>query len=293
MPSPSRAAVTASVQRQVTCESCGHHYEYKMSRIGTGSYSGFAWNDEEARAKAMPEAFADLDRQLATDCDVVPCPKCGQITSAMREKERNDIGTSLLWAVLGAVVALVAYLILSTYWEELSESHSRRRLVFAGLVGVLGAGACLFRTAKLLAILSNRQQRKNWPAPSSDRSREAATDRAPAPSLGVAAVTKAGDGSSPDSAVLLDPDHNLDPDLRHFAGISMEYEWIKRHYPGAQLLGQRMDQAPGRIFDVLSLSLPSGEHKAIWFDITSFFPSVTRAAEQDTGTADRVPSEAK
>ena len=40
--SASVISVSGSATKQVTCESCGHQYEYEMSRTANGSFPGFA-----------------------------------------------------------------------------------------------------------------------------------------------------------------------------------------------------------------------------------------------------------
>ncbi len=91
MLTPSKVNVRGSVRKQVTCECCGHQYDYEMTRSGSGSYRGFAWTRSEGQEKAAPQAVEDLQEKLATECDVVPCPRCGAITREMDRKEGDDI----------------------------------------------------------------------------------------------------------------------------------------------------------------------------------------------------------
>jgi hypothetical protein len=78
-----------------------------------------------------------------------------------------------------------------------------------------------------------------------------------------------GDGSSPDAAIQIHME-SVPPDFRDMMGIRLEYTWIDRHYPGAQLLEQQMVEQNG-LFDMIRLKLASGETKALYFEISTLF----------------------
>jgi hypothetical protein len=62
------------------------------------------------------------------------------------------------------------------------------------------------------------------------------------------------DGSSFERAILVD-----------------QNRWRATHCPGAELLLQKLCGDGGRYFDVLTLALPSGEVREVYFDITEQF----------------------
>jgi hypothetical protein len=161
MLSPSQVSVTGSVRRQVTCESCGHAYNYEMSRTASGSYHGFAWNDAEGQRKALPEAQEALRQQLETECDVVPCPKCGALTREMQEEEVSTVWSALGLAVLGAGVSVVAWFVVWNY-AEISWLHGRSGLViFLCLLGVGGLAVAVLAGFGFLAGLTTLLKKRN------------------------------------------------------------------------------------------------------------------------------------
>lgn len=53
--------------------------------------------------------------------------------------------------------------------------------------------------------------------------------------------------------------------------INSEYEWIRNNYPDSQIEAQILTNHKGKHYDVLTIGLPSGEKKNIYFDISGFF----------------------
>ncbi|MGC3981419.1 MAG: hypothetical protein QM808_09185 [Steroidobacteraceae bacterium] len=72
------------------------------------------------------------------------------------------------------------------------------------------------------------------------------------------------EGSSPKLAV------DLSKAKTESDGIRAERTWIKQHYPGATVKSQALLMGPP-VMDLLVISLPSGEERSIYFDISSFF----------------------
>lgn len=66
-----------------------------------------------------------------------------------------------------------------------------------------------------------------------------------------------GDGLTAESAVRV-------------RSIQAERQWLQKHYPGAEVKSQAllMGKVP---MDLITIQLPSGEEKKIYFDISSFF----------------------
>ena len=73
-----------------------------------------------------------------------------------------------------------------------------------------------------------------------------------------------GDGSSPEQAVDLSSAHS------ETEGIQAEHAWLEQHYPGARMKQQDLIIHP-QAMDRITIELPSGEERVIYFDISSFF----------------------
>jgi hypothetical protein len=73
-----------------------------------------------------------------------------------------------------------------------------------------------------------------------------------------------GDGSTADLAVDLSKAHT------EFEGIQAERAWLDEHYPGSTIESQALLVGP-RAMDLLTISLPSGETRKVYFDISSYF----------------------
>ncbi len=73
-----------------------------------------------------------------------------------------------------------------------------------------------------------------------------------------------GDGSSPEHAVDLSIAHS------EAEGMAAQRDWLNRHYPGAQVTSQSLLSGPP-VMDLITISLPSGEEREIYFDISSYF----------------------
>jgi hypothetical protein len=76
--------------------------------------------------------------------------------------------------------------------------------------------------------------------------------------------TAHGDGSSPERPV------DLSAARTEGAGIAAQRKWLNQHYPGAQIKSQALLEGPPLI-DQITLSLPSGEERQVYFDISSYF----------------------
>ena len=84
-----------------------------------------------------------------------------------------------------------------------------------------------------------------------------------APASSSAAQYSGGDGTTAQSAVIISA-------ADHSSGVNAEYAWIERNLPGAKLESQSLVHGP-KMYDMLEVSLPSGEKRKVFFDISSFF----------------------
>lgn len=71
-------------------------------------------------------------------------------------------------------------------------------------------------------------------------------------------------GSSPELAV------DLSGSRTESEGIQAEKAWLEQHYPGARVKSQALLLGPP-VMDMLTITLPSGEEREIYFDISSYF----------------------
>lgn len=74
------------------------------------------------------------------------------------------------------------------------------------------------------------------------------------------------EGGSMASAIVIAEDHEN-------KGVEAEYTWIKKHYRAYRVVGQHIATAPHgkRVYDVLTIMLPDGARRDIYFDITRFY----------------------
>jgi hypothetical protein len=73
-----------------------------------------------------------------------------------------------------------------------------------------------------------------------------------------------GDGTSPETAVVITGANGSSD------GVPAEYDWITKHYPGAEVLGQGLMQKGDRFYDAITIR-SGGKEQVIYFDITEFF----------------------
>jgi hypothetical protein len=69
---------------EVTCDKCSSEYYYELARIGSGKASApFAIGTAGAAQQSTNQAEKDLDRRLADEAELVPCPKCSWINESL------------------------------------------------------------------------------------------------------------------------------------------------------------------------------------------------------------------
>ncbi|KMM75011.1 hypothetical protein ACP93_13595 [Xanthomonas sp. NCPPB 1128] len=73
-----------------------------------------------------------------------------------------------------------------------------------------------------------------------------------------------GDGASPDRPVDLSAAHS------EGEGIAAQRNWLDQHYPGARIKSQSLLFEPSAM-DLITVVLPSGEEREVYFDISSYF----------------------
>ena len=98
---------------RVACARCECEYFYKFTRVGTGTGTAhYGLGVGRATATANKEAQKDLDRRLATEAELVPCPKCNWINDELIAgfrcgRYRNLGQAAKLIAGIGVILGLV------------------------------------------------------------------------------------------------------------------------------------------------------------------------------------------
>jgi hypothetical protein len=147
---PGMVDATGSVMKQVTCESCGHQYEYKMTRTGHGNFCGYARTAQQADEKAAVEAAEKLKKALETECDVVPCPQCGALTRQMKAAEAAIVPQCLGGMGVGLLIVGGAYLFgrWTGRWFVVLGLIGVAAIVLSGLVLVIKFWECITGTGR-------------------------------------------------------------------------------------------------------------------------------------------------
>ena len=65
-------------------------------------------------------------------------------------------------------------------------------------------------------------------------------------------------GSSPEQAIVVD-------------GVDDEYVWLRENLPGFERTRQSLKTIDGKHYDILTVRAPTGEVRALYFDISGFF----------------------
>ena len=84
------------------------------------------------------------------------------------------------------------------------------------------------------------------------------------PATGTVTTTSPGDGSSFETAIVIDAKSET-------TGVDKEYAWLKKNYPGYKLLEQGLSFDNNNPYDVMSIKTKDGIEKKIYFDISNFF----------------------
>lgn len=80
----------------------------------------------------------------------------------------------------------------------------------------------------------------------------------------VTSTAISGDGSSFDNAIVIQ-------EKSETTGVSAEYAWLKKNYPGYSLKSQSLVFHHKKPYDTLDIVTKDGEDKTIYFDISNFF----------------------
>jgi len=74
----------------------------------------------------------------------------------------------------------------------------------------------------------------------------------------------ANDGSSYEKAIVIE-------ETSETKGVSAEYAWLKKNYPGYKVISQSLSQKDNKPYDILRIQTADGTKKEVYFDISNFF----------------------
>ncbi len=96
--------------KQVTCEKCGTPFLYELTRTATGTGEApYFLGQASAKASAQASAQWYLDRRLAHEVELVPCPKCGWVNADMVKTYRKRKYRYL--PLLAVVIVVVGFFV--------------------------------------------------------------------------------------------------------------------------------------------------------------------------------------
>jgi len=146
---------------QVTCEHCRHEYQYVLHRTATGTAEDP--DQPTALRKAEEDAQRKLAEMLANGRDIVPCPKCGQLTREMRRDQWSNRGTGLETVLFGGFIILVGVgICLGVNWVG---KVTGRLFYVIGIFGLLvGAFGALLVFQGLVALITGRSDSASAPS---------------------------------------------------------------------------------------------------------------------------------
>src|ERR1700733_2571092 len=76
--------------REVICDKCKYQYFYELTLMGAGSANApYAIGSDAADKRATEQAERDLEKRLADEAELVPCPKCHWINDNLIQGYRR------------------------------------------------------------------------------------------------------------------------------------------------------------------------------------------------------------
>jgi hypothetical protein len=143
---------------RVACARCSCEYFYKFTRIGAGSGTAhYGLGVGRATLAANKQAQTDLDRRLASEAELVPCPKCNWINDELvagfrRGSYRKLSDAATLIAAAGVVVGVILGLIFG-FTSPVALGYA---LILPAVLLLAGGGLFLLRNWLRSRIRPNR-----------------------------------------------------------------------------------------------------------------------------------------
>src|ERR1043166_2295232 len=107
------AAILGRTVVGVKCDKCDCVYYFELARVGTGiGEAPYGIGNAEAASAAQRRSESDLQERLATEAELVPCPKCHWINDELvqgyrRSRFRGLTKATVLFCIVGTASALV------------------------------------------------------------------------------------------------------------------------------------------------------------------------------------------
>jgi hypothetical protein len=151
----------------VVCDKCRCEYYYELTRRGTGAGEApYGIGTTRAAESAQAQAERDLKIRLASEADLVPCPKCHWINDELIQGYRlgQYRGCGVLAFVVGLLGTIAALLCALYLWMGTPRDHGAIPYFLIGgptLFAMLAGGIILLRNGLRRLIRPNR----NFPRP--------------------------------------------------------------------------------------------------------------------------------
>jgi hypothetical protein len=101
--------VSGGTVKFVECEECRQKFVYYMVRQAQGQGSSLYFLDNVgAEGRAQSAAQSSLQKQLTSDCDAIPCPKCNKFQEEMVARLKRNHRIWMYWTgLLSFFVAVI------------------------------------------------------------------------------------------------------------------------------------------------------------------------------------------
>jgi hypothetical protein len=146
----------------VQCDKCGCKYYYHLARIGTSSSSApYMIGQGAAANSAEKKSRQEVQRRLASEAELVPCPKCNWINDELiRGYRRGKYRAFTTVAVIGGIIGIISSLLCGWFISigPPGDRHAAPYFLYGGpaLFFSFGMGLLLLRKGMRYRIQPNR-----------------------------------------------------------------------------------------------------------------------------------------
>ena len=126
---------------EVACDQCGCRYFYELARVGSGTVDApYAIGSARAERSARDKARRELDRRLAEEAELVPCPKCLWINDDMVAGYRRGRYRGATKVAAGLCLAGTCLTLVTAWFASLGPAGlDRDTFAFVLAVGLAGS----------------------------------------------------------------------------------------------------------------------------------------------------------
>ena len=110
-----RCSISGNRVIETECEKCAHRFSYEILRTAKGAASSlYGMFPVQTAARAQRYAVQKLTKALASNLDLVPCPKCdwvnhSAIVNFRKQKYCNIKFFAIGAAIMGSLILLLAF----------------------------------------------------------------------------------------------------------------------------------------------------------------------------------------